>query len=132
MITIYKSFIRPHLDYGDIVYDRTFNESFHKYLESIQYNTGIVITGAMKGTSSEKHFQELGLESLKWRRWLRKLFLFYKIFHEKSPWYLFQLIHPNNNVYATRHSQSNKSSSFKTRHFSKDPFFPEVIFPVFY
>ena len=91
-----------------------------------------MITGAIRGTSSEKLFQELGLESLKWRRWLRKLFLFYKIFHEKSPWYLFQLIHPNNNVYATRHSQSNKSSSFKTRHFSKDPFFPEVIFPVFY
>ena len=30
LITIYKSFIWPHLDYGDIVYDRAFNESFHK------------------------------------------------------------------------------------------------------
>ena len=53
-------------------------------------------------------FQELGLESLKSRRWLRKLCLFYKPFHEKSPSYLFQLIPPNNNVYATRSSQSNK------------------------
>ena len=35
LITIYKSFIRPHLDYGDIVYDRAFNESFHKNLESV-------------------------------------------------------------------------------------------------
>ena len=34
IITIYKLFIRPHLDYGDIVYDRAFNESFHN-LESI-------------------------------------------------------------------------------------------------
>ena len=30
LVTIYKSFIRPHLDYGHIVYDRAFNESFHK------------------------------------------------------------------------------------------------------
>ena len=26
LITIYKSFIRPHLDYGDIVYNQAFNE----------------------------------------------------------------------------------------------------------
>ena len=59
LITIYKSFIRPHLDYGDIVYDRAFNESFHKNLESIQYNAAIAITGTIRGTSSEKLFQEL-------------------------------------------------------------------------
>ena len=122
LITIYKSFIWPHLDYGDIVYDWAFNESFHKNLESVQYNTAIAITGAIRGTSSEKLFQELGLESLKSRRWLRKLCLFYKNFHKKSPLYLFQLIPPNNSVYATRSSQSNKISSFKTRH-SKNPFF---------
>ena len=27
LITIYKSFIRPRLDYGDIVYDQAYNES---------------------------------------------------------------------------------------------------------
>ena len=73
LITIYKSSIRPHLDYGDIVYDRAFNESFHKYLVSIQYNAAIAINGAIRGTSAEKLYQELGLESLKSRRWLRKL-----------------------------------------------------------
>ena len=112
-------------DYGDIVYGRAFNESFHKYLEFIQYNAAIAITGAIRGTSSEKRFQELGLESLKSSRWLRKLCLFYKIFHKKSPSYLFQLIPPNNNVYATRSSQSNKISSFKTR---KTPFFQRLLF----
>ena len=29
LITIYKSFIRPYLDYGDILYDKAFNASFH-------------------------------------------------------------------------------------------------------
>ena len=50
LITIYKLFDRPHLDYGDIIYDQTFNESFHQRIESIQYNA---ITGAIRGTSSE-------------------------------------------------------------------------------
>ena len=83
LITIYKSFIRPHLDYGDIVYDRAFNESFHKYLESIQYNAAIAITGAIRGTSSEKLFQELGLESSKSRRWLRKFRMFKNVYFTK-------------------------------------------------
>ena len=43
LITIYKSFTRPNLDYDDIVYDRFFHESFHKNLVSIQYNTAITI-----------------------------------------------------------------------------------------
>ena len=38
LVTIYKSFVRPHLDYGDIFYDQTFNNSFHERRESIQYN----------------------------------------------------------------------------------------------
>ena len=103
-ITIYKSLIRPQLGYSDIVYDRAFNELFHKNVQSIQYNAAIVITETIRSTSSEKLFLELGLESLKSRLWLWKLCLFYKIFHEKSPSYLFQLIPPNSNVYSTRSS----------------------------
>ena len=57
-----------------------------------------------------------------------KLSLFYKIFHEKSPSYLFQLLPTNNNVYVTTSSQSNTITSFKTRHnFFKDSLFPAVI-----
>ena len=85
LITIYKSFARPHLDYGDIIYDQTFNESFHQRIESIQYNAAVAMAGAIRGTSSEKLYQELGLESLRSRRWLRKLCLFYKIYKNKSP-----------------------------------------------
>ena len=78
-------FIRPHLDYDNIVYDRAFNELFDTNLESVEYNAAIAITGTIRGISSEKLFEELGLESLKSRRWLRKLCLFYKIFHENLP-----------------------------------------------
>ena len=54
LVTIYKSFIRCHLDYDNIAYNRAFNESSYKNFESIQYNAAIAITGVARGTSSEK------------------------------------------------------------------------------
>ena len=35
LLTIYKSFIRPHLDYGDIIYDQPNNGSSSQKIESI-------------------------------------------------------------------------------------------------
>ena len=64
-LTIYESFLRPHLDYGDILYHQPYNESINSKLESIQYNAALAITGAIKGTSRSKLYKELGLESLK-------------------------------------------------------------------
>ena len=58
--------MRPHLDYDDVVYDQPKNESFSGKLEEIQYNAALAITGGIKkSTSREKHYKELGLESLK-------------------------------------------------------------------
>ena len=73
LITIYKSFIRPHLVYGDIVYDRAYSSSFYQNIESIQYNAALAIAGAIRGTSKEKVYQELRFESLQQRCWYRKL-----------------------------------------------------------
>ena len=73
--TICKTFIRPHLDYWDVVFDQAFNNSVRKRLESIQYNTTLAITGAIRGTSKEKLYQELGFESMLSRRWFPKLSL---------------------------------------------------------
>ena len=89
LITIYKSFIRPYQDYGDILYDKAFNESFHQKIESIQYNASLERTGAIRGSSREKIYQEVGLESLQHQQWYRNLCYFYKIYNAKSPDYLF-------------------------------------------
>ena len=59
LLTIYKSFIRPHLDYGDIIYDKAFNESFQAKLESLQYNATLAITGAIKESFTEKTMRNL-------------------------------------------------------------------------
>ena len=69
LLQIYKSFVKPHLNYGDIIYDKAFIGSFQKKLESIQYNAALAITGVIRGTSREKIYSELSLESLQDRRW---------------------------------------------------------------
>ena len=36
LITIYKTFIKPHIDYGDVAFGQASNNSFHQRLEPIQ------------------------------------------------------------------------------------------------
>ena len=69
LLTIYKSFVRPNLNYADAIYDKPFNESFKRKIEIVQYKAALVITGVIKGTSCDRLYQELGLESLADRRW---------------------------------------------------------------
>ena len=80
LLTIYKSFIKPLLYYADVIYDQHSNALFSKKIESVQYNAALAITGAIKGSSCEKLYQELGLEYLYQRRWSRRLCLLYKVF----------------------------------------------------
>ena len=68
LITIYQAFSIPLIDCGDIIYDQPQNDSFSQKLESIQCKAALAITGAIQGTSCDKIFQGLGLESLKSRR----------------------------------------------------------------
>ena len=46
LLTIYLSFIRCHLDYGDIIYGKAYNTSFQKNIQKTQYNSALAITGA--------------------------------------------------------------------------------------
>ena len=55
----------PHLDYGDIIYNQPNNQAFSNKLKAVQYNAALAITGAIRGTSKTKVYQELGIESLK-------------------------------------------------------------------
>ena len=63
LITIYKDFIRPHLDFGDILYDQAYNTSFHPKLEITQYNA-CLLAAVIYGTWKEELYQELGLERI--------------------------------------------------------------------
>ena len=84
LLTIYKSFVRPLLDYGDILYDKPNIENFQNKLEKNQYRACLAITGAIQGTSRIKLYDELGLHSLIKRRWCNKLIFFYKTVNSES------------------------------------------------
>ena len=79
LTTIYKSFLRSHLDYGDVICDHTFKESFQNKLEPVQHNAALAVRGAIRGSLREKLYQELGLDSLKPWWWYWKLCLFFKL-----------------------------------------------------
>ena len=60
LLTIYKPILRPHLDYGDVIYNQPLNESLSNRIESVQYKAALTMTGAIQGSSHEKLYQELG------------------------------------------------------------------------
>ena len=46
LLTICNLFVRPHLDYKDILYHQPNNESMTSKLESVQYSAALAITGS--------------------------------------------------------------------------------------
>ena len=104
LATIYKAFLRPLIDYGDIIYDQPQNKSFSEKLEGVQYKVALAITGAIQGTSRDRIYQELGLESLKSRRWYKRLSCMFKIMNEHAPNYLINLIPKCEKTIRTRNS----------------------------
>ena len=61
-------------------------------LESVQYSDGLAITGAWKGSSRKKIYEELGWESLNDRKWSRRLVLSFKFINKLAPEYTRQPI----------------------------------------
>ena len=75
------------------------------------------LSGAIRRSPREKLYHELGLKSL---------CLFYKIFKENKPVYLFNLIPTKNSNYNTRNT--DKITLFHTKHnFFKNCFFPSPV-----
>ena len=92
MLIIYKSFIRLHLDYGDILYDKPGNQNFQNKLEKVQFKACLAITGAIQETSRQKIYDELGLDTSIERRWRSKLTFFYSIVNGLLPKYIYSYV----------------------------------------
>ena len=65
----------------------------------VQYNAALATTGAIKRTSQLKIYNELGLESLKFRRWFRRMCVFYKIKTTQIPKYLYEVLSTESHTY---------------------------------
>ena len=113
---IYLSFIRPVLEYADVVWDNcTINEQYE--LEKIQYEAARIITGCTRLVSIQNLLTESGLLLLKERRKNHKLTLFYKMANNLTPQFLSSLV-PNTvaqtNPYNLRNNDTLVTIAAKT------------------
>ena len=126
LLTICKSFIIPYLDDGDIIYDQAYTASFHQRIESVQYNSALAITSAIRGTSKEKLYHELVLETPEKSRWYRKLCWFFKLFRNQSRKYIFNIISTSVRPCNTRNATN--IPQFKVKHnFFRNSFSASVV-----
>ena len=102
---MYKAFVRPHLDYCDIMYHipsrqnqaplgETLNSVMEKVVR-IQYQSALTISGAWHGSNRAKLYEELGSETLSARRMGRRILQIHKIVNNKTPSYLNDKLPPN-------------------------------------
>ena len=102
---MYKVLVRSHLDYCDIIYHIpshqtqaplgvTLNSLMEK-VERIQYQAALAISGAWRGSSRSKLYEELGWETLSDRRMYRRTLQIHKICNHKTPSHLNDNMPPN-------------------------------------
>ena len=91
-------------------------------MELIQYNAALAITDAIRGSSREKRYQGLVLESLQQRRWYRNIYYFLKLSKNKSAKYLF------NNMLTVRGTCRKRKPQFNVRDtFFKSSYLPSTV-----
>ena len=86
----------------------------------------MAITGAIQGTSCEKLYKELGLESLQSTQWYRKKILFHKILHKLTPKYKFDIIPVSSDSCYNTIAQSKLDL---TQLYSRTKSFSDIFFP---
>ena len=119
---IYKLYVRPHLDYGDIIYHRydpEFKLNFTKKLESTQYSAALAVSGTWRGTDTDKLYEELGWEILYYMRWYRRLCHSYNLRNDQRLMYLFSEIPQERTVqYSSRRLSAYEPNVKSTERFS--------------
>ena len=76
--TMYVSFIRPLLEYADVVWVNCTQQQINE-LEKIQTEAGKFVSGTTKLVAIDNLYRQLGWLKLSERRKLHKLFLLYKL-----------------------------------------------------
>ncbi len=90
---IYLSFIRPLLEYADIVWDNC-TQYEKDAVEKIQIEAARITSGATRLVSIDSLYTEICWETLEHRRHSHKLNIFYKMKNGISPTYLIDIVPP--------------------------------------
>ena len=126
--SIYISFIRPLLEYGDTIWDNC--TQYEKYeLDKIQNEAARIATGATKLVSLTNLYKEIGWESLSKRRSNHKLTLLYKMINHLTPIYLSSLIPAqvsSASRYNLRNAHSYQTIRARTNQY-RDSFLPSTL-----
>ena len=121
----YKLYVRPHLDYGDIIYHNQ-RVDLMKLIEQVQYKAALIVSGCWQGTSRERLYEELGWESLSERRWARRLTTYYKIKNGLAPSYLSDHIPEHSEINISLRDRNTRAPFSRTERYDNS-FFPYCI-----
>jgi hypothetical protein len=125
---IYTTFIRPVLEYADVIWDNC-TKGEKTELDKIQNEAARIVTGASKLISLNNLYRETGWESLETRRNNHKLALFYKMHNGIAPPYLSSLVPQHvgdTSLYPLRNADHVKNIPCRTKLFSES-FLPSTI-----
>jgi hypothetical protein len=125
---LYKSMIRPILEYGDIIFDGC-SDTSAKRLENVQRQAGLTCTGAFRHTRHTSLLEELGWPPLSQRRKHHRLNVMFKLLRGMAPNYLLNLCPPltrDRTTYNLRTGQNVTMPQQKTSTY-QNSFFPKSI-----
>ena len=132
---IYIAFIRPLLEYGDIIwdnctqYEKKKKKKKKKKLDKTQNEAARTATGTTKLVSIHVLYSEIRWDTLQQRRNNHKLTLFYKKTHNLTPEYLSSLVlEPISNIssYNLRNSNNLRAINTRTSQYYKS-FLPSTV-----
>ena len=128
---VYKLYVRPYLEYGDIIYhkyDPKMCLSSTQKLEETQYSAALPVTGARMGTNRQRFYEELGWVSLYHRRWYRRLGHVFKLLQSPLPGYLFGETPPERQIgYNLRNARDYEVNVARANRFSNTYFYNYLI-----
>ena len=87
LIKLYVTLVRPIIEYGSVLYDNLSIKDNNR-LELLNRRSAIICSGAISRTETRSLLGDLGWNTLKQRRLISKLLMFYKIFSKQAPGYL--------------------------------------------
>jgi hypothetical protein len=105
--TIYLTYIRPLLEYADVIWDNNITYLVDK-IEKVQMEAARIVTGGTRLVSLNNLCLETGWDKLKNRREMHRLVYFYKMKNNISPQYLSDLVPDSLN---SIHSLNTRNSS---------------------
>jgi hypothetical protein len=125
---IFFSFIRPVLEYGSIIWDNCDNNDIIA-IENVQLEAGRIVSGAIRGTSHNSIYEELGWEPLSKRRERHQILFFHKMVYGQCPQYLADLVpqrRRNLHAYAVRNQNDFFHMRCRTEQY-RQSFLPKMI-----